>query len=220
MTVRTIRFFRRASVEGAAQTVLRSAASVASDPGSRTGASVAASWAAILPSTSVTRASALFQRASSSPSTSRLARIGGVVLPEGPISCKARRFAIALECFAHLIPPLIGFFLSGNGRGNGARANHHEKRLLNGIIDPQTAKGDATRLAIIHPAAAAAVAWDVMLCARIAKRQLTPATAAAEQARQQSVAVLGCAVMAAGGNITAHHPTDRLVFLPRHIPLL
>src|SRR5205823_180527 len=73
-----------------------------------------------------------------------------------------------------------------------ARANHHEKRLLNGIIDPQTAKGDATRLAIIHPTAAAAVVWDVMLCARIAERQLTPATAAAEQARQQSVAVLGC----------------------------
>src|SRR6266516_2207417 len=73
MTVRTIRFFRRASVEGATQTVLRSAASVASDAGSITGATVAASWAAILPSTSVTRASALFQRASSSAATSRLA---------------------------------------------------------------------------------------------------------------------------------------------------
>jgi hypothetical protein len=33
MTVRMIRFFRRASVEGAAQTVLRSTASVASEPG-------------------------------------------------------------------------------------------------------------------------------------------------------------------------------------------
>ena len=73
ITMRTIRFFNRASVEGAVQTVLRSAASIASDAGSATGASLAASWAAILPSTSVTRASALFQRASSSPVTSRLA---------------------------------------------------------------------------------------------------------------------------------------------------
>src|SRR5260221_7307489 len=55
------------------QTVLRSAASVASDAGSATGATLAASWATILPSTSATRASALFQRASSSPATSRLA---------------------------------------------------------------------------------------------------------------------------------------------------
>src|SRR4249919_856717 len=71
MTVRTIRFFSRASVEGAVQTVLRSAASVASDAGSAMGATLAASWAAILSSTSAMRASALFQRASSSPATSR-----------------------------------------------------------------------------------------------------------------------------------------------------
>ena len=37
------------------------------------GATLASSWAAILPSTSATRASALFQRASSSPVTKRLA---------------------------------------------------------------------------------------------------------------------------------------------------
>ena len=59
-----------------------------------------------------------------------------------------------------------------------------------------------------------------MLCARIAERQLTPATAAAEQARQQSVAVLGRAVMAAGGNIAAHHLADRLGFLPADIALM
>lgn len=53
-----------------------------------------------------------------------------------------------------------------------------EKRFLDGVIDPQTAKGDATRLAIIHPAAAAAIARDVMLGARVPKRQLAPAAAA------------------------------------------
>jgi hypothetical protein len=57
----------------APQTVFRSAASVASDSGSATGAILAASWAAILPSTYAARASALFQRASSSLATNRLA---------------------------------------------------------------------------------------------------------------------------------------------------
>ena len=81
-------------------------------------------------------------------------------MPEGAIVGIARRFEITLEGFAHLITSLAGFLLSGSGRRDGASADHCEKRLLNGIIDPQTAKGDATRLAIVHPAAAAAVASD------------------------------------------------------------
>ena len=56
-----------------------------------------------------------------------------------------------------------------------------------------------------------------MLRARIAKRQLTSTAATAEQARQQSVAVLGRAVMAAGGNVAAHHFADRLGLLPADI---
>src|SRR4029077_5278681 len=111
-------------------------------------------------------------------------------------------------------------FLGGYGRRNGARTDHGEKRFLNGVIDPQTAKGNATRLAIVHPTAAAAVARDVMLRARVAKRQLAPAAAAAEQARQQSVAVLGRAVMAAGGDVAAHHLADRLGLLPADIALV
>ena len=64
-------------------------------------------------------------------------RVGSVVLSEGAIGGIARRFEIALECFAHLIPPLVGFFLGGNGRRNGAGADYGEKRFLNGVIDPQ-----------------------------------------------------------------------------------
>src|SRR5271166_621119 len=149
-----------------------------------------------------------------------IGRVGGVVLSEGAIGGIARRFEITLECFAHLITSLAGFFLSSNGRRGGASADHCKKRLINGIIDPQTAKGDATRLAIVHPAAAAAVAGDVVLCARIAERQLAPAAVAAEQARQQSVAMLGRAMMAARGNIAAHHLADRLGFLPADIALM
>src|SRR5262249_57660347 len=169
------------SVEGAVQTVLRSAASVASAAGSIMGATLVASWAAILPSTlrhaRERLVPARFQFASHQP----IGRVGGIVLPEGPIRCIARGLEITLQCFTHLVPPLAGFPLSGNGCRNGAGADHGEKRFLNGVIDPQAAKGDATRLTIVHPAAAAAVAWDVVLCARIAEGQLAPAAAGAEQ---------------------------------------
>ena len=54
-----------------------------------------------------------------------------------------RSRGIALECVAHLIPPLAGFFLGGNRRRNGAGADHGEKGILNSVIDAQTAKGNA-----------------------------------------------------------------------------
>jgi len=38
-------------------------------------------------------------------------RNGGIVLSEGAIGCVARRFQIALECFAHLIARLAGLSL-------------------------------------------------------------------------------------------------------------
>ena len=83
----------------------------------------------------------------------------------------------------------------------------------------QTTKGDATRLASVHPAAAAAVARDVMLRTRVAKRQLAPAAATTQQACQQSVAMLGRAMIAAGGDVAAHHLADRLGF-PADIALV
>jgi hypothetical protein len=111
----------------------------------------------------------------------------------------------------------VGWPLSrGHSRRDSAGANHGEKRFLNGVIDPQAAKGNATRLAIVHPAAVAAVARDVVLRARVAKRQLAPAAAATKQARQQSVAVLGRTVMAAGGDVAAH---QRCTKLGENLPL-
>src|SRR6266403_1583812 len=70
MTVRTIRFLSLASVGGADQTALRSAASAATCPGERDGSDVEASCAAILVSISPTRVSALFHRNSSSAAIS------------------------------------------------------------------------------------------------------------------------------------------------------
>ena len=59
-----------------------------------------------------------------------------------------------------------------------------------------------------------------MLRARVAKGQFTPASATAEQARQQGVAVLGRTVMAAGGDVAADHLADRLGLLPADIALI
>ena len=66
-----------------------------------------------------------------------IGRVGGVVLPEGAIGCIARRLEIALECLAHLIPPLGGLFLGGYGRRDSAWADHGEKRFLDGVIDAE-----------------------------------------------------------------------------------
>ena len=60
--MRTIRFLSLASVDGADQTALRSAASAARWTGARDGSDVEASCAAILVSISPTRVSALFLR--------------------------------------------------------------------------------------------------------------------------------------------------------------
>src|SRR5215470_2196864 len=156
MTVRTMRFFSRASVEGAVHRLFKSAASVTNDARAAVGAGVVASWAAILPSTSATCVSALFQRASNSTDHKPVGRIGGIVLTEGPIDGKARRFKIALERIAHLVPPLAGFRLCRDGSRNSAGADDGEKRILDGVVDAQAAKGNAARLAIVHPAATAA----------------------------------------------------------------
>ena len=59
-----------------------------------------------------------------------------------------------------------------------------------------------------------------MLGARVAERQLTPATATADEAGQQGVAVLRRAMMTAGGDVAADHGADRLGLLPADIALM
>src|SRR6516165_9383771 len=88
-----------------------------------------------------------------------IGRIGGIVLTEGPIDGKARRFKIALERIATWSRRRAASASRDGGR-NGAGADDGEKRILDGVVDAQDAKGNAARLAIVHPAAAAAVASD------------------------------------------------------------
>jgi hypothetical protein len=58
-----------------------------------------------------------------------------------------------------LVPSLPRLLLGNNGRRNSARANDREKGTLNGVIHPQPAKRDATRLsrAVLSTAPARAI---------------------------------------------------------------
>ena len=80
-------------------------------------------------------------------------RIGGIVLTECPVSGVARRLEIAQEGLARLVA-LSGNLCFGRQRRLGGRwLDDGEQRLLNSIVDPQPAEADATRLAVVKPAA-------------------------------------------------------------------
>ena len=177
-------------------------------------AGVAASWAAIFASTSATRVSAVFQRASSSPATRRLAGIGGVVLAEGALSRIARRFEIAQQRLPNLIVSVGGLRLGGHSRRDRSRLDDLKQSRVDGVVDPQPAEGDAARLAVVEPATMAGIAGNVVLRAGVAGDQLATAAAAAEEAGEQCIAVLGRAVMPARRDVVADHPADRLRALP------
>jgi hypothetical protein len=126
-------------------------------------------------------------------------------LPEGAVGGVARCFEVAAEGLAHLIPPLARLLLGGGRGGDRAGTDHSQQRILDGVVNTQTAKADAVRGAIVHPGPAAAVARDAVLGACVLQRQLAPAPAAAEQPGEESVAMLGRAVMPAGGSVVADH---------------
>src|SRR5262249_36148120 len=117
---------------------------------------------------------ARFQLASHQP----IGWISRVVLPESTISLIASRFEIPAECLAHLISPLPGVLLGGNRGLDGTGSDDAQEGFLDGIIDAQPSEGDAAGFTIVQPAAAAAVARDIMLRARVTKRQLATAAAA------------------------------------------
>src|SRR4249919_1211492 len=103
MRVRTMRFLRRASVVGASQTVLRFEVRTPSDAGSAVGAGD-------LRGVRERPVPARFQLTRHQP----VRGVSRIVLPEGPVGGIARRFEVATESIAHLIPPFSGF-LGGRG---------------------------------------------------------------------------------------------------------
>src|SRR6202022_4721832 len=112
-------------------------------------------------------------------------------LPEGPVGGIARRFEVATERIAHLIPPFPGF-LGGSGcRGDSARTDDAKQCFLDCIIDAQSAEADAVRAAIVHPGAAAAVARDMVLHACVPDCELAATALAPDQAGRPRASMLG-----------------------------
>src|SRR6476660_7342737 len=143
--------------------------------------------------------------------------IGSIILPEGAIGSVASRFEVAAEGLPHLIPPSARLLLGGCGGGDCARTDHGQQRILDGVVNTQTAEGDAVRGAIVYPGPAAAVARDAVLGACVLQRQLAPAALAADQPGEERVAMLGRAVMPAGGTVAADHFADRFRPLPAYV---
>jgi len=108
-----------------------------------------------------------------------------------------RCLQITGERIANLIPltyRLPGGRFSG---GDRAGADHLQERMLDGIIDPQAAKSDAARFAIVQDSTPTGVTRDIMLLAGVANRQLTPAAPAAQKSGQKGGTMLGRAMMSA-----------------------
>src|SRR5215472_14324549 len=183
MTVRTMRFFSRACVEGAVHRLFKSAASVTNDARAAAGAGVVASWAAILPSTSATCASALFQRASNSPATSRLAGSAAPYWRKARSAAKRAASRSRSSASRTWSRRSVASVSAETAAAMAPGSDDGEKRILDGVVDAQPAKGNAARLAIVHPAAAAAVAWNIVAYAGVAERQLSTAAAAADEPR-------------------------------------
>ena len=118
-------------------------------------------------------------------------RIGGIILPERPVGAVAGCFEIAHQGFANLVAPAGGLRLCLSGGSDGARFDHLQQCLLDGIVNPQAAEGDATWFAVVEQAPPAGIARDVMVGPGIADRQLATAAPAPQQAREQGIAMLG-----------------------------
>lgn len=123
---------------------------------------------------------ARFQFASHQP----VGRIGGVILTEGAVGGVARCFEIAAESLLNLIPALSYLLGGRRRRGDSAGANYAQQRLLDRIVDAQSAEGDAVGAAVVHPGTAAAVARNAVLRAGVAERQLAPAAPATDWRRR------------------------------------
>src|SRR6516162_3880129 len=107
--------------------------------------------------------------------------IGRIVLPEGAIGGVARRLEIVAKGLAHLIPPLARLLLGSCGGCDRAGTDHSQQRILDGVVNTQSAEGDAVRRTIVHPGSAAAVARDAVLGACVLQRQLVPTAVTADQ---------------------------------------
>jgi hypothetical protein len=124
--------------------------------------------------------------------------IGGVILPEGAVGGVACRFEITQERVADLVTPFTGMCGGGCRCGHGSGTDHAES-AADGIVD---ARRQRRCSAARHcPSSHAQLARDVMLHATVAQRQLPAAAPTTDQTSQQRLAMLGRAMVFAGGTL-------------------
>src|SRR5919106_110343 len=146
--------------------------------------------------------------------------IGGVILPESPVSGVAGSLQIAVESVPDLVAATGCLRLGLGGGSNRAGLDDTQECFLNRIVDAQPAEGDAARLAIVEQAPPAGIARNVVLGARVSHRELAATASAADKSGQQCIAMLGGSVVPARGHIVADHLADRLSPFPTDIAFM
>jgi hypothetical protein len=104
--------------------------------------------------------------------------ISCIVLFKGAVGGIAGRFQITHESVANLVPTVRRLDLCLDSRRNRSGLDHAEKRFFNGIVNPQPAKRDATRLAIVKETSPARITRNVVLRTGVIHRQLAAAAPA------------------------------------------
>ena len=85
------------------------------------------------------------------------------VLAEGPVGGVAGGFQIARQRLPNVVAPRGRLGLRPYSGIDGAGPDNLKESLFDGIVHTKIAKGDATGLAIVHPAPVAGVSGNVCL---------------------------------------------------------
>ena len=123
--------------------------------------------------------------------------VGGIVLAPSAVGGVTRRLEVAQERRAHLVLLVDGGRLGGHGCRKRSGLDDLKQSHSDGVIDPQSAECNATRLADIELATTADIAGNVVLGAGVAGDQFATAAAAAQETGEQCIAMLGRAMMPA-----------------------
>src|SRR5690554_1504820 len=102
-------------------------------------------------------------------------RIGGVILPEGPVGSVAGSLQIAAEGIPDLVATSGSLRLGFGGGGKRSRLDDMQEHFLNSVVDAQSTEGDATRLATVEQTPPTGIPRDVVLRARVSHRELAAA---------------------------------------------
>ena len=108
----------------------------------------------------------------------------------------------------HVVPTRFFLHISRGRHGDRTRLNNLEKYAFDCVIDAQPTECDTAGLAIVQPAARAAVSWNFVLGPSVAHRELASATLASEQAGQKGIPMFGCPQVYIRLNVVADHRAD------------